>query len=89
MNAQRDNNNVPTLILALNTDGKTIVLATVNPTTHALKISDGITGSNHGPADTLRDENFVTVAMGVSSSDFKTPVVAYGDVNGVLMTQST
>lgn len=88
-NAQRDNNNVPTKIGVLNTNGATIVRLTANPTTHSLKISDGTTGSNHGPASALRDDNDITVMMGVSSSDFSTPTVIYLDVNGKLMTQST
>ncbi len=87
-NASRDDNNVPTKIFALNTDGKTITLMRVNPTNHALKISDGTTGSDHGPKNALRDENFVPVMVGVSSSDFSTPVVIYGDINGAILTQS-
>lgn len=89
MNAARDNNNVPTKILALDTDGKTIVRLVVDPVTHKIKVNNGTTGSNHGPTNALRDENFVPVLIGVSSSDFITPVVAYGDVTGALKIQST
>ena len=88
-NAYRDNNFITTKTAALNTDGKTIVNIAVNPTNHAVKVSDGITGSNHGPKDALRDDNNVPVMMGVSSSDFSTPTVVYGDVNGNLMIQTT
>lgn len=89
MNASRDENFVTTKTLALNTDGKTIIRVTVNPNTHALKVTDGTTGSDHGPKNALRDENDVPTIMGVSSSDFKTPVVVYGDINGAVLIQSS
>lgn len=88
-NASRDNNFVPTKIAVLNTDGSTIVPLRVNPTTHALNVSDGTTGTDHGPTNAARDQNFVPTLIGVSSADFKTPVVVYADVNGKLLTKST
>lgn len=89
MNASRDNNFKPTLITALNTDGKTIVPICASPTTHVLCVSDGTTGSDFGPTNAVRDSNNVPVAMGVSSSDFSTPVVIYGDSNNNILIQST
>ena len=88
-NAAKDDNNVSSLIVALNTDGRTIVRVRVDPITHALKTSDGTTGTDYGPSYALHDENGVATAMGVSSSDFKTPVVVYGDSNGNLLVDSS
>lgn len=88
-NASRDNNFVPTKLAVLNTDGATIVPLRVNPTTHALNVSDGTTGVDHGPKNALHDQNFVPTLIGVSNLDFKTPVVAYADINGNLLTKST
>lgn len=87
--ASHDDNFVPTKLGALNTDGKTIIPIRVTPTSHTLKVSDGTTGSNHGPSVAPRDDNFVPVMIGVSSSDFTTPVVCYADVNGNLLIQSS
>lgn len=88
-NAKRDNNFIPTFIVALDSDGLTIVPVRVVPSTHALQVSDGATGTNRGPTNALRDENNVPVAMGVSSVDLTTPVVAYGNSSGKLLIQST
>lgn len=88
-NASRDSNYVPTKIGILNTTGTDIVRLTVKPTNHALKVSDGTTGSNRGPTNALRDDNDVPTMLGVSSSDFRTVTTIYVDVNGALMIQST
>lgn len=88
-NASRDNNFVPTKLGVLNTDGATVVPLRVNPTTHALNVSDGTGGTDHGPINAPRDQNFVPTLIGVSSADFKTPVVAYATVDGKLLTKST
>lgn len=87
-NASRDQNNVPTLLATLNTDGATLVLVKADPTNHGLKIDDNTTGSDHGPTDALRDQNFVTALMGVSSADGVTPVSVYADSNGNLLVDS-
>ena len=87
-NASRDANGIPSLIVALNTDGKTVVKVAVNPTTHALCISDGTTGTDYGPKHAIRDENNVPSAMGVSSADFEIPVVVYGNSNHNLLVDS-
>lgn len=89
MNAVKDQNNINSLIVALNTDGKTIQRIKVNPSNHAVKISDGATGSDYGPTNALRDDNDVPILMAVSSVDGKTPVAVYGDSNGNLLIQST
>ena len=88
-NASRDENYVPTKVAALNSDGTTIVPLKVNPSTHGLLVSDGTSGSDHGPATSPRDQNSVPCIMGVSSSDGSTPIVCYANSSGQLLVQST
>jgi hypothetical protein len=88
MNAKRDQNGIPTLIAALNTDGTTIVNVRVNPTNHGLKVNDDTTGSDFGPVNALRDENSVCIGMGVSSADLVTPVPIYATSAGSLLINS-
>ncbi len=87
--AYRDENSVPTLIAGLNTNGTTIVRVKASPTTHGLDISDGTTGSDHGPTNAPRDENFVPALLAVSSADGVTPVVVYADSSGNLLVDTT
>lgn len=84
-NAERDGNNVPTLLAALESDGQTLVRVCVDTPTHALCVSDGTTGSDFGPADAPRDENFVPALLAVSSVDGVTPVVVYATADGKLL----
>lgn len=86
--APRDDNNRPTLIAVLNTDGATIVPVAMNPVSGGLLADDNTTGSDNGPAEALRDENFVTTLLAVSSVDGETPVVVYTDSNGSLLIDS-
>lgn len=88
-NAYLDENSVPTIIAGLNTNGSTIVRVLANSSTHGLKVSDGTTGSNHGPTNDLRDQNSRTCLMAVSSVDGVTPVVLYADSSGNLLIKST
>lgn len=88
-NANRDQNNVPTLIGVLNTDGTTVTRVKADPTGHGLEVSDGTTGSDHGTLNAKRDENDVPCLMAVSSVDGKTPVAVYVDSSGNLLIQST
>ena len=88
-NAKRDDNNVPTMIGVLNTDGETVTPVVVNGTNHTLGVEDNTTGSDNGPGDrALRDENFVTTLIGVSDVDGVTPVVVYTDSDGKLLIDS-
>ena len=89
MNCSRDENNRPTIIGALNTDGKTIIRIQVNQTNNALKVDDNTTGSDYGPVNALRDENDVPCLMAVSSSDGKTPISLYVNSSGKLLIKST
>lgn len=88
-NASRDENSVETLLGILNTTGTSLVRVKVNSSTHALKVSNGTSGSDHGPVNALRDENEVPSLMAVSSADGVTPVSVYTDSSGNLLIQST
>lgn len=87
--ASRDQNNVPTLLGALNTDGITPIAVKINATNHGVKVSDDTTGTDHGVANAVRDSNFVPVLMALSSTDGVTPVEVYTDSNGNLLIDST
>lgn len=73
----------------LNTTGSSLVRVKVEPSTHSLKAGDNTTGSDHGPTNDLRDENFVTGLMGVSSTDGTTPTSIYVDASGNLLIDSS
>lgn len=87
-NASLDENGIPTLICALNTDGTTITRVKVNSSTHTLKVVDDSTGSDHGTINALRDENSKVCLMAVSSADGVTPVAVYADSSGNLLIDS-
>ena len=83
-NASRDENNVPTLLGVLNSDGQTTIRVQAN-SNHRLEVSDGTTGSDNGPVNAERDENSVPTLMAVSSVDGVTPVAVYADSSGHLL----
>ncbi len=87
-NASRDENNVPTLIAGLNTDGTTLVRVKADATGHYLLVNDSSTGDDHGPSVAPRDENMVPALIAVSSADGVTPVVVYADSDGKLLVDS-
>lgn len=84
-NASRDQNNVPTLLGTLDSDGSTIVAVCVDSVNNALCVINASTGSDMGPSYALRDSNFVPALMAVSSADGVTPVAVYADTNGALL----
>lgn len=88
-NASRDENNVPTLLGALSTDGITPIRVLADPSAHSLKASDGTGGSDFGRTVAARDQNNVPVLMAVSSADGVTPVEVYADSAGNLLIQSS
>ena len=89
-NASRDDNNVPTLLGGLETDGTTLVPIQVNVSnSNSLSIDNGATGSDYGPTNAPRDENFIPALMAVSSADGVTPVVVYATASGNLLVDST
>lgn len=88
--ATRDENNVPTLLAVLDTNGTTITQVAANPSNHGLKADDAVSGSDNGPTGrALRDQNFVTTLLCVSEDDGVTPVAIYADVDGKLLIDST
>jgi len=90
-NAARDENNVPTLTAVLDSDGTTVVrVETVEISgDQTLAVDNDTTGSDNGPDRALRDENFATTLIGVSSVDGVTPVPVYADSSGQLLIDST
>ena len=86
-NAKHDENHVPTLTATLSTDGTTIVPIKVSAA-NKLKISDAMTGSDHGPTNAPHDQNHVPALMALSSADGVTPVAVYADANGNLLVDS-
>jgi hypothetical protein len=96
--ASRDQNNVPTLLGALSTDGITPTKVEVNPANHALKVDDDVTGTDHGVQNAVRDSNYVPVLLGVASATITvggidyiqgvTPVEVYADSDGKLLIDS-
>lgn len=86
-NASRDENNVPTIIGALETDGTTVVPIKVDAS-GGLLVDDSTTGVDHGGDTALRDGNFVPTLIAVSSVDGVTPVVIYTDAQGKLLVDS-
>lgn len=87
-NAKRDQNSVPAILGVLNTDGVTITPVKIDPSTHKLAVSDGISGSNHGTTNVKRDQNYRTALMAVST-DGVTPVALYVTSAGELLLKST
>lgn len=87
--AALDENGVPSLVAALNTDGTTPIRITANPTNHGLSISDNINGSDNGRTVAYRDENSKPVLLAVSSVDGVTPVEVYANSSGELLVDST
>lgn len=87
--AQKDDNNINTLLGTLDSDGLTPTLIKINPTTHILSTLDGTSGSDNGNDIANRDDNQVPVMMAVSKDDGTTPVFLYADSNGNLLIDST
>lgn len=88
-NAKRDDNNVPTMVAVLNSDGVTILPVKINPANFGLKVDNNTTGSDNGPTRALRDENSVTTKIAVSSADGTTPISLYIDATGKLLIDAT
>lgn len=87
-NASRDENGVPALLGALNTDGITTIRVGASASTHSLSVDDNTTGTDMGVPNAPRDQNSVPVLMAVSSVDGVTPVVVYATSDGKLFIDS-
>lgn len=88
-NAKRDDNNLPTLVAVLNSNGQTVTPVDANPTNHGLSVDNNTTGADNGPSRALRDENFVPTLLAVSSVDGVTPIALYVDADGKLLIDET
>lgn len=89
MEAKRDQNKVPTIQAALNTDGKTPQNIKANPVKNSLKVDDDTTGTDRGTQEAQRDANRVPNLLAVSSADGETPVALYVNGNGELLVDSS
>lgn len=89
MNAQRDQNRIPVLLGTLNTDGVMPIMVEATASIHALNVSNGLTGTDHGTINAERDQNRIPILMAVSAVDGVTPVEIYADSNGNLLIRST
>ena len=87
-NSFHDQNNVATLI-AVETDGVTLINLEASPSSHALDTSNGTSGTDNGPTQSRHDNNNVHIIMATSEIDGKTPVALYSDSSGNLLIQST
>lgn len=85
-NAKHDENNRPAAICLDKTNGTTIIPVKANPTTHSLKVEDGVGGTDHGNNGgiAMLDENSVAVWAAESSDGSGNIVEIYGD-GGVLI----
>ncbi len=86
-----DSNNRPTLIGTLNSDGLTIVTGYANPSSHALSISDGTSGSDNGNNNGTAnlDDNGVAVCCAESNDDSGTIIEIYFDSSHNLLIKSS
>ena len=89
-NAKRDQNYIPTMLATSNADGTTPVPIQVIGTSHVLKVSDGVGGSDLSGDIASIDSNHVPVLMGVSSVDGVTPTAIYADpATGAILIKTT
>lgn len=77
--ARKDQNYVSTRLATSNADGTTPLNLQANPTTHALDVDDGTTGSDLSGDIAARDQNHIPVILAVSEVDGVTPVAVYID----------
>jgi hypothetical protein len=88
-NAVRDDNNVPALIGALNTDGATSTRVLADPTAHYMFTKNGSGGSDLTGDIAPRDGNLIPFAMAASEVDGVTPVVLYVTADGELLVKTS
>jgi hypothetical protein len=89
MQSPRDENRITAIMGVLNTDGITPKNITCNSITHAISVANGVTGSDFGNKQAVRDENSIPVAMVLSSADGTTLVPIYADITNNLLIKST
>ena len=73
----------------LKTNGSTITRIVANASTHAMKVSNGISGSDHGGNHANFDDNQRTTMFVESSNGDGALVALYADSSGKLLIKST
>jgi hypothetical protein len=88
--AQHDQNGKPTITCALQTDGTTVVKVNIDPTSHAVKVDDNITGSDNGNngGNAMIDGNGVPVWTALSSAGDGSLVEVYATSDGKILIDS-
>ena len=86
-NAKIDNNNIPTIIGVLNTNGITPTIIKANPIYHLLNINDGSSGSDLGGDIASRDDNGNITLTATDANNNIIPL--YVDSSGNLMVKSS
>jgi hypothetical protein len=88
-NSQHDENGRPTIICASKIDGKTIIPALADPTSHVLKVEMGGTGADNGNnlGNAELDENNISVWTALSSDGSGEIIEVYANnlTNRILM----
>lgn len=90
-NASRDQNGVPALICASESDGQTVIPIQANPTLHAVIVQDGTSGVDAGNngGSAMRDQNGVPVLLALSSAGDGSIVEVYGEpITGSILIDS-
>ena len=88
-NAAIDSNSKQTITARLNTDGITPTRIRANPSTHAMSVVNGTTGTAPANNWSATDENGRTTMFAVSSSDPTVLVALQCDSTGHLFIKST
>jgi len=89
-NAPLDTNSRNGITAALNTNPTQVVVATANPTTHALSVVDGstqINNGNHG-GNAVIDENGRSSWYGLASDASGNRIIVYANSDGAVLIQS-
>jgi len=89
--AKRDGNYIPTVLALLESDGATPINIAADPSSHALEVDDNSSGSDNGPtpARALRDGNYVTTLVALSSAGDGALVPLYATADGKLLIDHT
>ena len=86
----RDDNRVSAIMLTSSVDGITPISVYINPTTKAVKIENGISGSSLPFVNAERDDDRIPTLWATSSGDGVTIIPVYGNpTTNALLTQST
>lgn len=84
-----DQNRIPVMMAALQSDGSTLTNIKINATKNALKVNNNTTGTNQSTnTNSLRNQNYKTALWATSSVDGLTPVQLYCDADGKLLINS-